>query len=344
MEQPATKELPESSLSRVSKFILSKPGTDQADKSIDHSRRPRDGTLMAVEAEIGRLEAAIAFGQARIEPEMAEKGVSLLTEPVGDDAEDLTGDSQWADKGSGAPVVVEGRGLVHGLASEGQTMTTGSVVGGRELVTTGEEGNLGEGEQNTAMVVYTGVAREGHAMWGNWKGIHQCLQSGPGVVFSPDMGPVSSPDVEDSLTMAEDKALELSDSSSPLSGISNECSSSFFGVMLPCLGSPGYAESNLIGAATAAKLLAVSTRKSSLEDSHAWFFGWLRAGVQHDERLLAKLNVIVERTSSANLVALSSICSREMLRMQEELASLDVESRQALAISWPSLQACSGKE
>ena len=190
----------ERSRSRVLKFILSKLGTDQANKSINHSRRPIDGTLMAVEAETGRLEAVIAFGQARIEPKMAEKGVSLLTEPGRDDAEGidqpldqepqsifhtyLTGDSQWADKGSGALAVVEGRGMVHGLASEGQTMTIGSVVRGRELVTTGEEGNLGEGEQDTAVVVYIGVAREGHAMldpwqlWGNRKGIHQCLQSG----------------------------------------------------------------------------------------------------------------------------------------------------------------------
>jgi hypothetical protein len=86
VEQPATKELPESSRSRVSKFILSKLGTNQANKSIDHLRRASDGTLMAVEAETGRLEAAIAFGQARIEPEIAEKGVSLLIEPIGGDA------------------------------------------------------------------------------------------------------------------------------------------------------------------------------------------------------------------------------------------------------------------
>ena len=81
-----------------------------------------------------------------------------------------------------------------------------------------------------------------------------------------------------------------------------------------------------------------------LEDSQAWFFGWMRAGVQHDERLLAKMDIIVERTSRAKLAALSPDHSREMLQMREELASLDVESRQAMATSWLSLQAHSGKE
>jgi hypothetical protein len=47
-------------------------------------------------------------------------------------------------------------------------------------------------------------------------------------------------------------------------------------------GSSGYAEFDLTMAATTAKPFDDSARKYS----QAWFFGWLRAGVQHDERLL----------------------------------------------------------
>jgi hypothetical protein len=59
--------------------------------------------------------------------------------------------------------------------------------------------------------------------------------------------------------------------------------------------------------------------------------------VQHDEKLLAKLDVIVERTSRAKLDALSLDRSTEKLRMREKLASMNVESRQAMATSWLSL-------
>jgi hypothetical protein len=61
--------------------------------------------------------------------------------------------------------------------------------------------------------------------------------------------------------------------------------------------------------------------------------------VQHDEKLLAKLDVIVKRTSHAKLDALSSDRTTEMLQKREKLASIDVESRQVLATSWLSLQA-----
>jgi hypothetical protein len=98
---------------------------------------------------------------------------------------------------------------------------------------------------------------------------------------------------------------------------------------------PGFAEDELIGDVTVAKSLAVSTRK----DAQTWFFGWLRAGVQHDEKLLAKLDIIVERTSRTKLDALSPDCSMEMLWMREKLASMDVEHRQAMATAWLSLQA-----
>jgi hypothetical protein len=60
--------------------------------------------------------------------------------------------------------------------------------------------------------------------------------------------------------------------------------------------------------------------------------------VQHDEKLLAILDVIVERTSHAKLDALSSVSSTEMLQMREKLASIDAESRQAMATSWLRLQ------
>ena len=53
------------------------------------------------------------------------------------------------------------------------------------------------------------------------------------------------------------------------------------------------------------------------------------------------MDVIVERTSRAKLDALSLDRSAEMLRMWEKLASMDVESRQAMATSWLSLQAMS---
>jgi hypothetical protein len=61
--------------------------------------------------------------------------------------------------------------------------------------------------------------------------------------------------------------------------------------------------------------------------------------VQHDEKLLAKLDVIVKRTSHAKLDALSTDRTTEMLQKREKLASIDVESRQVLATSWLSLQA-----
>jgi hypothetical protein len=102
-------------------------------------------------------------------------------------------------------------------------------------------------------------------------------------------------------------------------------------------GSFGYAVLDLFGDAIAAKPFDVSTRK----DAQAWFFGWLRPGVQHDERLLAKLEVIVEKTSRANLVVPSPDRSSDMLRMREELASLDAARRQDMAIAW--VQALSGK-
>jgi hypothetical protein len=72
--------------------------------------------------------------------------------------------------------------------------------------------------------------------------------------------------------------------------------------------------------------------------SQAWFFGWLRDCVQHDEKLLAKLDVVVERTSRAKLDALSPDHSSVMLQTREKLASLDAEMRQALAIAWLSVQ------
>jgi hypothetical protein len=61
--------------------------------------------------------------------------------------------------------------------------------------------------------------------------------------------------------------------------------------------------------------------------------------VQHDEKLLAILDVIVERMNRAKLNDLSLDRSTEMLRMREKLASMDVESRQAMATFWLSLQA-----
>jgi hypothetical protein len=99
--------------------------------------------------------------------------------------------------------------------------------------------------------------------------------------------------------------------------------------------SSGYVESS--EAATATNPLADSARK----DLQAWFFGWLRAGVQHHERLLAKLEVIVENTSRANLVAPSLDHSMDILRMWEELASLDDARRQDMATAW--VQALSGR-
>jgi hypothetical protein len=60
--------------------------------------------------------------------------------------------------------------------------------------------------------------------------------------------------------------------------------------------------------------------------------------VQHDEMHLAKLEVIVERTSRTKLDALFRNRTSEMLRIQEKLASIDVESRQVMATSWLSLQ------
>jgi hypothetical protein len=96
----------------------------------------------------------------------------------------------------------------------------------------------------------------------------------------------------------------------------------------------GSAENEIIGDVTVTKSLAVSARK----DSQAWFFGWVRASVQHDEKLLAKLDVIEERTRRAKLDALSPDRTIEMLQMREKLASMDVEWGQALATAWLSVQ------
>jgi hypothetical protein len=65
----------------------------------------------------------------------------------------------------------------------------------------------------------------------------------------------------------------------------------------------------------------------------------LRAGLHHDEKLLAKLDVIVKRTSRAKLDVLSPDRTTDLLLMREELESMDVESRQVVAISWLNLQA-----
>jgi hypothetical protein len=102
-------------------------------------------------------------------------------------------------------------------------------------------------------------------------------------------------------------------------------------------GSNGFAGSALStgsygfsGIATAAKPFDDSARK----DMQAWFFGWLRTGVQHDERLLAKLEVIIENTRRANQAVPFPDLSKDMLQMREELASLDAVWRQEMAIAW----------
>jgi hypothetical protein len=86
---------------------------------------------------------------------------------------------------------------------------------------------------------------------------------------------------------------------------------------------------------------ATALDESVRKDTRAWFFGWLRAGVQHDERLLAKLEVIVEKTSRATQATPCPYRSSDMLRMREELASLDAVRRQDMAIAW--VQALSGQ-
>jgi hypothetical protein len=60
--------------------------------------------------------------------------------------------------------------------------------------------------------------------------------------------------------------------------------------------------------------------------------------VQDDEELLAKLDVIEERTRRAKLDALSVEQTLEMLQMREKLASMDVERGQALATAWLMVQ------
>jgi hypothetical protein len=60
--------------------------------------------------------------------------------------------------------------------------------------------------------------------------------------------------------------------------------------------------------------------------------------VQDDEELLAKLDVIEERTRRAKLDALSLEQNLEMLQMREKLASMDVERGQALATAWLMVQ------
>jgi hypothetical protein len=124
MEQLATEEPLENSWSRPPELMRSAPATENADRSIGHSRSPNDGTLRAVEAVTGGVEVASASGQVGIKAEMAEKGVYLLTElisadvggmgqPLGqetqalfltdlaDNSQLVAGDLKWTDKGSG---------------------------------------------------------------------------------------------------------------------------------------------------------------------------------------------------------------------------------------------------
>jgi hypothetical protein len=97
--------------------------------------------------------------------------------------------------------------------------------------------------------------------------------------------------------------------------------------------SSGSAENDLFGEVTESKTLADSAR----EESRAWFLGWVRASVQDDEELLAKLDVIEERTRHAKLDAIS-VDQLEMLQMREKLASMDIERGQALATAWLMVQ------
>jgi hypothetical protein len=112
-------------------------------------------------------------------------------------------------------------------------------------------------------------------------------------------------------------------------GVGSVYSGSAPSVSVEC-SSPGFAKNERIGVVSVAKPQAISAR----EDSQAWFFGWVRASVQDDEELLAKLDVIEERTRRAKLDALSPDRSKEMLQLREKLASMDVERGQALATAW----------
>jgi hypothetical protein len=146
--------------------------------------------------------------------------------------------------------------------------------------------------------------------------------AGEGSSFaSPDPSfPVTSAQArwvaETASSLANERSSMSECSSSP--DISDECSS------------PGFAENENIGDVIVTKSLAVSARK----DSQAWFFGWVRASVQHDEKLLAKLDVIEERSRRTKVDALSPNRTIEMMQMQEKLASMDAERVQALAFAW----------
>jgi hypothetical protein len=137
---------------------------------------------------------------------------------------------------------------------------------------------------------------------------------------SPDPSfPVTSAQarwVAESASSLANERSSMSECSSS-SDISDECSS------------PGSTENEIIGDITVAKSLTTARK-----DSQAWFFGWVRANVQHDEKLLAKLDVIEERSRRKKLVAFSPDRTIEMLQMQEKLVSMDVERGRALAIAW----------
>jgi hypothetical protein len=137
---------------------------------------------------------------------------------------------------------------------------------------------------------------------------------------SPDPSfPVTSAQARWVAEFASSLANERSSMSecSSSSDISDECSS------------PGSAENEIIGDITVTKSLTTARK-----DSQAWFFGWVRANVQHDEKLLAKLDVTEERSRRKKLVAFSPDRTIEMLQMQEKLVSMDVERGRALAIAW----------
>jgi hypothetical protein len=204
-----------------------------------------------------------------------------------------------------------GDGVVAGIGPPGRAAAV--AVAGDGFVPTAGDGIASADGHEVGPVVSVGFAAGG----GPTGFAVADFAAGDGVAL------VTGDEVGSSISGAGESASSLANERS-----SSECSSSS-DISEEC-SSPGSAENEIIGDVTVTKSLAVSVRK----DSQAWFFGWVRANVQHDEKLLAKLDVIEERSRRTKLVAFSSDRTREMLQMQEKLVSMDVERGRALATVW----------
>jgi hypothetical protein len=311
-----------SKLDRILSGLFSKPirRRERACFSPKPIRRRKDITLGLVDPEAGLGLPGLDSGSFGLDFGLVDgSGAGLYVPVSGSSAcshSDLMQislvsprvvDEQFRLKGGRRPVAMVFGGIEDQSRLASPVSSTGSVKS--------------DGVSDTGSVVASGHADEGAAYSSSaGDGLASCASGSEdslvGLANASDGSVPTIPSGSVSVPIGEG-------STGSISMVSVECKS------------PGFAKNELIGAVTVAKPLAVSARK----ETQAWFIGWLRAGVQHDEKLLAKLDVIVKRTSRVKLDALYPDRTTDLLRKQEELASMDVESRQVVATSSLNLQA-----